>query len=91
MKILEKEIKTNGFIYKQITRNDKYAIYSQENMNYEVIEIKLHPKRIIFGKTYLAGEYYPITSEWGNYGWSYQTLEEARKKYDYLTSTIHSE
>ena len=92
MKKLEKSFTKKGFRYSQMWRNDKFAIYLQENnissdandyyFCYEFIKIRIQKEdtiRKIFGKTvlYPAGEYYPNDIEWGLHGWTCFTEKEA--------------
>ena len=84
MKQLEREIRTNGFLYYQEYRNDKFAIYSQwldgEIINYELIKIRKREDRILLGKHYPASEVYPDTKSWGNEGWTFKNFKNAMER-----------
>jgi len=84
MKQLEKEIRSNGFIYIQEFRNDRFAIYSQwlgnEIIGYELIKIRKRKDRVLFGKHYLASEVYPDTKSWGSEGWTFKNYSDAVKR-----------
>ncbi len=84
MKPLEEEIKTNGFIYNQEFRNNKFAIYSQwlnnEIIAYELIRIRKNKDRVFFGKHFEACESYPTNKEWGKLGWTFKNYSDAVKR-----------
>jgi hypothetical protein len=85
MKPLETEFRKNGYHYKQITRNDKAAVYSQDDTWYEVIKIKVHGEREFAGRIIEAGESYPSAERWGTLGWTYGTLKDAMTKYEQIS------
>ena len=85
MKILEKSFERKKFQYDQIYRKGNLAIYTQKNveygsLTYEAIIIKSHNGYEIMGTKIPPSEVYPCDSQWGDFGWSYQTLEEAKNK-----------
>ena len=85
MKILEKSFDRKNFHYEQIYRKENFAIYTQKHiehgsLTYEVIIIKSHNGYEIMGNKIPPSEVYPCDSQWGDFGWSYQTLEEAQNK-----------
>ena len=91
MKILEKTIKKNGFLYKQVERTDKAAIYAQHDgggppVAFEVFKIRKYPTRVIEFKgrgprTFEAHEGFPGNEEFGTKAWTYKELGEAQKKH----------
>ena len=84
MKQLEKEIRSNGFVYMQESRNNRFAIYSQwlggEIIAYELIRIGKNKDRELFGKHYQASESYPDTKKWGKDGWTFKNYSDALKR-----------
>jgi hypothetical protein len=86
MKQLSNEIKTNGFVYIQEHRNNKFAIYSQwvgnEIIAYELIKIRNRNDRELFGKHYPASEVYPDSKSWGQEGWTFKNYSNAVKRFN---------
>lgn len=86
MKKLEKTFNKKGFTYTEITREGNKAIYRQDKKDYtstsfEVVKIGSHNGYELNGTKIAASETYPSTSLWGIQGWTYQTLDEAKKKF----------
>jgi len=54
-------------------------------LGYEVVTLKKHPAEIIKGKSYPERESYPKNEDFGEYGKSYQRLQDAEKQYESLT------
>lgn len=85
-------VRISGFIYKQIKRSPRYAIYAQKRSSddrviaYEVIAIRRGGGKEFRGKYILPYEMYPKTSQWGSLGWTYRHIEDAIAKYDALVS-----
>ena len=88
MKKLEKSFTKKGFRYSQMWRNDKFAIYLQENnvssdadnfyFFYELIKIKKRIKTVVlFGVEIPPSEVYPADKDWGAVGWTFFGLNEA--------------
>lgn len=84
---LKTELKSGGFLFRQIERNGDVAIFEQTKepgiRAFEVVRIRTappHPK-----DPRLDGadrvESYPSSEHWGRYGWTYTTEEDARKKF----------
>lgn len=100
MRILEKSFDRKGFRYEQVYRKDNRAIYTQtipdvgslaysfHSRTYEVIVIKSHNGYEIAGTQILPSEVYPSSNQWGDTGWTYQTLEEAQNKIKQLEAII---
>lgn len=75
MKKLDKEIKKNGFTYKQIERNPTTALYAQytnagQLAGHEVFHIKTIKERIMFGMVIPAHEKFPADRDFGITAWS---------------------
>jgi hypothetical protein len=92
MKKLEKTFTKKGFKYTQIKREGNFAIYQQDSLtegavtpSFEVVEIKSHDGYEIGGQKIAASEVYPSTSQWGNIGWTFRTIEDARAKFKKIT------
>ena len=86
MKKLEKTFNKKGFTYTQVIREGNKAIYRQDKRDYnsssfEVVKIGSHNGYELNGTKIVASETYPSTSLWGIQGWTYQTLDEAKKKF----------
>lgn len=92
MKKLEKEFTKCGFNHKLVVRKKDVAIYERQGItardpHYEVIRIAKHNGYKI-GKQFIeAAETYPGNSLWGIQGWTCQTLEAARERFDKLVTT----
>ncbi len=56
--------------------------------HFEVAHLTVHPERFVLGRRIRGGEAYPSAEQWGEKGWTYQTLEAARAKFDQLTQTV---
>jgi hypothetical protein len=82
--------KKNGFLYWQVCRSDRAAIYEQKLINgqarvyYEVWRIRVLQPRVFKGVSYPQREAAPSNADWGRYGWTFYTLGEAQEKYDQL-------
>lgn len=93
MRILEKSFDRKGFRYEQVYRKENRAIYTQTipdvgSLTYEVIVIKSHNGYEIAGTQILPSEVYPSSNQWGDTGWTYQTLEQAQNKMKQLEAII---
>ena len=83
---IKKEFKKYGYTFKQIKREGAISIYKQINQKGEVSAYEvviLRKKREPFSQN--RSLQYPQASEWGKYGWTYEKLENAQKKYEQLT------
>lgn len=84
--------------YKQLIRNDNYAVYERSRdgkvKDLEVIRIKVNPKGFqIFNGTPLSEdtEMYPSSGTWGKQGWSYHGVSaksSAMWKYNQLINAV---
>lgn len=82
---LKTGFKWNQYRYEQLERTATSAIYSQFNSDdelvaYEVVRIRVEQPGEVMGKFYPLREVYPGTSQWGSYGWTCRSLDEARAK-----------
>jgi hypothetical protein len=82
------EFRHCGFTLTQLKRLGAVAIYKQtktEQVTFEVVIIRKREASFAFGKDFPATEYYPHNEDWGTYGFTYRTLEEALVKFRELT------
>jgi len=75
MKKLEKEFESSGFKYKQIHRENMFAIYerhhiSSKTKHYEAIKIQSHNGYEIAGNKIPPSECYPTSNSWGTQGYT---------------------
>ena len=79
----------SGFTFSRLKRVGNVAIYRQtkgkQTPAFEVVIIRTREASVAFGKEFPATEYYPRNEEWGTYGFTYRTLEEAGRKLMQLT------
>lgn len=89
MKTIPTTIKREGFTWTLLERNGMLAIYEQRKtysydcpdfIRYEVVIVRKHNRDNDFVGTKAGDEYLPCPAEWGVYGWTYTTIEEAREK-----------
>lgn len=82
MKTLKTEFDKRGFHYKQIWRDEGYAIYSQTKYrtHYEVIRIRIAKDYELGGVQIEGGEMYPGDNKWGVDGFTVFTKERAFAK-----------
>jgi hypothetical protein len=92
-KELSPSLKRQGFIYRQLVRSGKWAIYAQYAKNperlvaYEVVKIGRHNGFSIAGMFFPPAETYPTSSMWGSHGWTYSKIDDAKKSFsEKLTS-----
>ena len=83
MKTIPREFNKHGYSYTLVTRIGDIAIYSQEkesHRNFEVMVIRKRKSDNDFAGTKAGDEYMPSPEEWGIYGWTLTTYEEAIRK-----------
>ncbi len=91
MKKLEKELESAGFKYKQIHREDMYAIYERKRIDcnssphYESIKIQSHNGMEIAGNKIPPSEYYPSSNSWGRHGYTCLDKKAAYNRLDRMT------
>lgn len=85
-----KQLKTlftrKGFTHKELIREGDKAIYEQSKGKkikmYEVVKIRRHDGYKL-GEIYVEpSETYPSDSEWGTFGWTFNDLDLAKKKFN---------
>ncbi len=92
IKKIDKEFCHKDFFFKQIHREQEYAIYERwfkdtpEKKHYEVIKIQSHNGYAIAGKMYPPSEFYPSANSWGLYGFTSISKELAYKRLDKFIS-----
>ena len=95
MKGIGKHFRKYGFDFHLVERfdssNGSVAIYSQGYgkdiiLAYEVGVIRMQDETQLFGKKFEACEMWPSASQWGTYGWTCNTIEDARKRFNDLVS-----
>ena len=88
MKKLDKEFESAGFKYKQIHREDMYAIYERNHIDsnspphYESIKIQSHNGMEIAGNKIPPSEYYPSSNSWGTNGFTCIDRKSAYNRLD---------
>ncbi len=98
MKQLATEIKgrgtQRGYTYHLKQRNELIALYTMLKTGasdvYEVIKVRKHRRDMVIQGRVVAAEgdeYYPSSADWGLYGWSYSSLEDAEDKFRSLTTS----
>jgi hypothetical protein len=96
LKILEESFTSKGFKLQQVKRDGDIAIYKKqlddgesENYHYEVIAIKRHNGYEIAGVKMPPAEMYPSDSQWGDWGYTCTTIEDANKRFDELQKKLN--
>lgn len=83
MKTLPIKFSKKGFKHLQLQREGDVALYKRssiefpKSVHYEVVIISSHDGISINGNFIEAGELYPSSSQWGDKGWTYTSLELA--------------
>jgi hypothetical protein len=90
MKVIASEFIKSGFAHKVIERRGNVLLVERQHRDvdhphWEVVKIRVKPERLLHGQRVEEGEAYPSPEDWGTYGWTYTTLEDARAKFDSLT------
>ena len=90
-KTIPTQFKKKGFVYTQLKREGKRAIFQQTRdgsslNNYEVVKIGRHNGYVMGGMTIEPAETYPGSSLWGITGWTCCSIDEALKRYEGLDS-----
>jgi hypothetical protein len=82
--------KKNSFYYELVKRVDNFAIFKQRLrpgvgcLAYEVIVIRSYETHMRGENVVQASEFAPGNEEFGKFGWSFPTLEEAEVKFQWL-------
>ncbi len=94
MKKIEKEFTSKNFSFKQIRREEEFAIYERfhdstpEKKHYEVVKILSHNGYSIGGQAYPASEYYPSSNGWGVDGFTCVTKKSACEKLEKMNEDL---
>jgi hypothetical protein len=101
IKPLPEEFKTNGLHYKLLKRINDYALVIVRGPNggpicgYEVhkIRVMIIPPKWITGKLigFTHMEKYATNEDFGGYGWSYATLDQAKKDFPIFKEVISND
>jgi len=89
MKILEKEFTYKGFIFNQLYRDGKFAIYEQSREDfkvkkYEAVVIESHNGYDLAGQHFPPAEMYPSSTQWGVKGFTLDSYDDALYKIKHL-------
>jgi len=97
-KPLETHFQRGKFNYKQIAREKDVAIFeqawrgsSEPDISWEVVVIRRHGGRTIKGHWVEPSEFYPSSSEWGKYGFTFPNGDKAWDKFLKLRSNNRRE
>jgi hypothetical protein len=86
-KPLDPHFQRGEFNYKQIVREKEVAIFeqtwrgcSQPSVSWEVVVIRRHNGKTIKGHLVAPSEFYPSSTEWGKYGFTFSDKDAAFAK-----------
>ena len=85
VKALSQKFIKKGFKHQLIKREGDVALYKRssvefsKSVHYEVVIITSHNGITINGNYIEPGELYPSSSQWGDKGWTFTTLEAAEE------------
>lgn len=86
-KPLQEKFVKNGFTHKLLKREGDKAIFERKKskfVHYEVILVSRHDGYTL-GDSYIEpAETYPSSSQWGDKGWTFNSLEKAEAKFSKL-------
>jgi hypothetical protein len=90
--LLEKEIESRGYLYRQVyvDVNRIYCIYEQlwpetkKRISFEVFKIKRSEETEIYGRKYGKKENFPGNNDFGKTAFSVTSLERAHQKIEFL-------
>jgi hypothetical protein len=90
-KPIETSFRRDGFDYRQIQRTGDVAIFEQSKPGVkptwlEVVIIRRHGEREVFGKRVEPMEAYPGSEQWGTYGWTFRGSMRAIAKFEELVA-----
>lgn len=91
MKKIPDEYIRKPFTCTLIRREKHVALYSQthpegKTKRYEVVVVRTRTKDNDFTGTKAGDEYLPSPEEWGTYGWTYTSIEDAEERVKELLS-----
>ena len=90
MKQLETTFKKNSFIHNIVWRDADYAITKLTDPDtgrfvcFEAFKIRKKPESKLGGRVLPASEITPSNEQWGKYGYTVYTLEQAHNKINIL-------
>jgi len=93
MKLVPEKFIKKGFKHLLLKREENVAIYkrhpvtSSRNPHFEVVIISSHNGITIDGNYIEPGELYPSGSQWGNMGWTCNTIEAAESRFETAKKT----
>ena len=90
-KTIPTQFKKKGFVYTQLKREGKRAIFQQTRAgsavnNYEVVKIGRHNGYVMGGMNIEPAETYPGSSLWGITAWTCSSIDAAMTRYEALPS-----
>jgi hypothetical protein len=90
-KTIPTSFKKKGFVYTQLKREGKRAIFQQTRdgsslNNYEVVKIGRHNGYVMGGMAIEPAETYPGSSLWGITAWTCTSIDAAMQRYATLDS-----
>jgi hypothetical protein len=90
-KTIPTSFKKKGFVYTQLKREGKRAIFQQTRdgsslNNYEVVKIGRHNGYVMGGMSIEPAETYPGSSLWGITAWTCTSIDDAMQRYATLDS-----
>jgi hypothetical protein len=96
MKELADVINRNGYIYKQLKRTDKAAMYSQSDAEdleadfkaFEVFKIKIGKAKVVFGVELPEKEKFPSDEDFGKWAWTYTDYGKAMDRFNKIENGI---
>ena len=99
MKELAEVINRNGYIYKQLKRTDKAAMYSQSDAEdreadfkaFEVFKIKIGKAKVVFGVELPEKEKFPSDEDFGKWAWTYTDYEKAIDRFNKIENGIEDD
>ena len=102
MKELADVINRNGYIYKQLKRTDKAAMYSQSVADkaddpessfeaFEVFKIKIGKAKVVFGVELPEKEKFPSDEDFGKWAWTYTDYEKAIDRFNKIENGIEDD
>lgn len=87
MKTIPEQYTRNGFCHQLIRRKGNVAVYKQEKDIYkafEVVVIRTMKKDNALTGQMTGDEYLPSSSDWGLFGWTYRSEDDANRKFEEL-------
>lgn len=87
MKAIRELYTRQGFHHQLIRREGNVAVYKQEKNNYkafEVVVLRTMKKDNALTGQMTGDERLPSTSDWGVFGWTYRSEDDANRKFEEL-------